>query len=326
MLFNKINFNCYRLCFDLLIKNSKPRVQSLARSLSSSNATPEITTLSPTEPPPPEPPSQPLEPTDFNLEALDLKNVNQELTPIRQVWIENMSTPYSMKLGIVDLHPRIFSVFPRPDVIQENHKWQVLYKHVDWRCMKTRAEISGSTKKPWPQKGTGRARHAGRKAPQWKNGGWANGPRGPKTYFYMLPWHKRVQGLISMLSSKMAQNDLHVVDTFESFPKDGTAAHLEELCETRGWGPSVLFVDNVDLAMSPMATHATHFHNATETVNHINVLPVYGLNVYSMLKHETLVLTLDAIKDIEKRLLFQLERIDLKNVIFEYKPNGIHRI
>src|SRR5699024_1733638 len=152
------------------------------------------------------------------------------------------------------------------------------------------------------------------------------GPRGPRSYFYMLPWPKRMAGLISTLSCKFSQNDIHVVDSFESFPLDGTDAHLGELCEARGWGPSVLFVDRMDLDMAPQCTKATHFYKATQTIKHINVVPMYGLNVFSMLKHETLVLTVDAIKDIESKLLLQLKRIDLKNVIFKYKPDGVYRL
>lgn len=266
------------------------------------------------------------EPKHFDVEALDLCNVNSSIMPTRETWIENMSTPHSIKLAILPLHPLIFGAFPRPDYIQENHKWQTLYKHVDWRCMRTRGELQGTNKKPWPQKGMGRARHGDRLAPQFKNGGWATGPRGPRSYFYMLQWPKRVAGLISTLSCKFAQNDIHVVDTFESFPLDGTAAHLEELCEARGWGPSVLFVDKMGIDSAPQATTATHFSQATESINHINVVPMYGLNIFSMLKHETLVLTVDAIKDIESKLLLQLKRVDLENVIFKYKPDRVFRV
>ncbi|KAH7640222.1 mitochondrial ribosomal protein L4 [Dermatophagoides farinae] len=270
--------------------------------------------------------SQVIDPILVNIARTTLTDTNIAVTPIRQAWIENMSTPNSIKLGLMELHPNIFSIHPRPDVIQENHKWQTLYKHVDWTCMKTRSELRGSNRKPWPQKGTGRARHGSRRAPMWIGGGWATGPRGPKTYFYMLPFHKRLAGLISTLTSKLAQNDLHIVDTFETFPLDGTVEHLEELCETRGWGPSVLFVDQIDVSQYPMATSAQHFQQACESINHMNVMPVYGLNVYSMLKHETLVLTIDAIRTIEQRLLFNLNRIDLRNVTHKQHPNPIRNM
>ncbi|KAF7488795.1 39S ribosomal protein L4 [Sarcoptes scabiei] len=246
--------------------------------------------------------------------------------PLRQVWIENMSTPDSIKLGLMELQPEIFSAFPRPDLISENHKWQTLYKHVNWLSLKTRSELKGSNRKPWPQKGTGRARHSSRRAPQWKNGGWACGPRGPKTYFYMLPHAKRVQGLIATLSAKFSQNDVHIVDTFRTFPEDGTVAHLEELCENRNWGPSVLFVDQIDLQLYPKKTFADHFAKVVDEINHINLLPVYGLNVFSMIKHETLVMTVDALETIQRELLFQLNRIDLRNANRKYKPVGLSNL
>lgn len=268
-----------------------------------------------------------IEPKIIEIEKKTLTNVNINVTPIRQIWIENMYTPISIKLGLFELHPKIFSVFPNPELIQKNHKWQTLYKHVNWLCLKTRAELKGSGKKPWPQKGSGRARHGSRRAPMWIRGGWATGPRGPRTYYYMLPFNIRLNGLIAMLSSKFAQNDLHVVDTFETFPADGNQSHLEELCETRGWGPSVLFVDKMDLEFYPKCTNAQHFYEATTNVNHINVIPVYGLNVFSMLKHETLVLTVDALNEIQECLLFNLERIDLRKLsTVNYKPNRIYRM
>ena len=261
----------------------------------------------------------------FSLDKV-LKNVNPDLTLVRQAWVESMSTPSSVKVGLLELHPQVFSAFPRPDIIQKNFDWQVKYKHVNWLNMPTRAEVRGANKKPWPQKGLGKARHGSRKSPQWIRGGWAHGPRGPRTYFFMLPWPTRVAGLISMLSLKYSQDDIKIVDSFEDFPRDGTLAHVEELCETRGWGPSVLFVDKMDIEDTPKATKSEHFENAMKNIPHINILPVYSLNVFTMLKHETLVLTVDAAKHIQDRLLFQLNRIDLRNVVKAYKPDGVYRL
>jgi large subunit ribosomal protein L4 len=254
-------------------------------------------------------------PLVINREISHLNNVNTNVSPIREVWLENMSTKESIKLSIIGLHPSIFGTFPRIDLIQENHKWQKLYKSIDWRFMKTRAEMPGSGRKPWPQKGTGRARAGSVRAPQFVGGGWAHGPRGPKTWFYMLPFPKRVKGLTSMLSAKLAQDDIRVVDTLETLPSD-KSSFIEDLCYERGWGPSVLFVDSSDIFPKNISI-------ATESIKHINLMPVYGLNVHSMLKHETLVLTLAAVQEIESKLLFQLRRTDLKNVIYKHRPSGV---
>jgi large subunit ribosomal protein L4 len=105
----------------------------------------------------------------------------------------------------------------------------------------SRAELPGGGRKPWPQKGMGRARHGSIRSPLFKGGGQAHGPRAPKSYLYMLGFDFRLQGLTSTLSVKLAQDDLHVVDSLE-IPSD-EPQYIEELIESRNWGPSVLFVD-----------------------------------------------------------------------------------
>ena len=282
-------------------KNVKPvlRVSKTCRLLSTSTIG---------EPPLEKPDTSPIDtvieslPLVINRHLKGIDNVNTDVMPIREVWLENMSSIESIKLSLVALHPSVWGEFPRVDFIQQNHKWQTLYKKIDWTWMPVREELSYNNRKPWPQKGTGRARARGIRAPQWKNGGWVHGPRGPKTYFYILPFDMRLRGLISMLSTKLAQDDLKVVDTLESLTSD-KPEHIEQLCQERGWGPSVLFVDTTDL-------FPTNISIATNEINHINLMPVYGLNVFSMLKHETLVLTLAAVEDIENKLLFHLRRTD----------------
>lgn len=218
-------------------------------------------------------------------------------TEPKQAWLENIDTVNSEKLGIIDLHPDIFSVPPRMDILHTNVKWQQMYKKIDWTRLPTRAELPGSGKKPWRQKRTGMHRAGSRRAPQWRHGGIAHGPRGPKTWYYMLSYAEREQGLRTALSVKYAQDDLHIVDSLE-IPTDDPD-YIQELVDTRFWGFSVLFVDDSD-------EMPVNFTLATSEYGQYNYLPVYGLNVYSMLKHETLVMTLAAVEKIEKKLLEQL--------------------
>lgn len=176
---------------------------------------------------------------------LDTEQFQPKYQAARQVWIENLDTVAEQKCGLLDLHPTIFATTPRIDVIHQNVEWQRKYRFVSFANTKTRSEVHGGGRKPYPQKGLGRARHGSIRSPLWRGGGIAHGPRSPTTHFYMLPVHQRILGLTSALSVKLAQNDLHVVNELE-LPVDDPE-YLRQLIEQRVWGPSVLFVDTSDI-------------------------------------------------------------------------------
>lgn len=167
--------------------------------------------------------------------------VVSQFSKVREVWIENMNTVEEKKLGLIELHPEVFATQPRVDIIYDNIEWQRKYRYVSFATTKTRAEVRGGGRKPWPQKGLGRARHGSIRSPIFKGGGVAHGPRSPKPHFYMLPFYTRVAGLISTLSIKLAQNDLRIVNDLE-IPTDN-ADFVKSLIKERNWGPSVLIVD-----------------------------------------------------------------------------------
>ncbi|GBP20436.1 39S ribosomal protein L4, mitochondrial [Eumeta japonica] len=177
---------------------------------------------------------------NLNVEKKDWKFQPQYMKP-REVWIENMDTIDEKKMGLIELHPDVFAASPRIDIIHRNMIWQSKYRWVSWAHTKTRAEVRGGGRKPHPQKGQGRARHGSIRSPLYRGGGVIHGPRSGTTHFFMLPFHVRVHGLSSMISIKLAQDDLHVVNNLE-LPTD-ESQYLEDLIEKRNWGPSVLFVD-----------------------------------------------------------------------------------
>lgn len=208
-----------------------------------------------------------------------------------QAWVETLAkSGDDMKLGIVNLHPRIFAISPRLDILARNVYWQSLYSKIvqillvfivnlkifgelkfflscfikDYSWAPTRAEIQGRNKKPWQQKGLGKARHGSRLSPQWMGGGVAHGPRGPKSYYFMEGVNVRVLGLRTALTVKFHQNDLHIVDNLEIPHEDPQVnfrhshlfnllikkiffflkyKYLQDLVEAKHWGPSVLFID-----------------------------------------------------------------------------------
>uniref|UniRef100_A0A2K6F974 Large ribosomal subunit protein uL4m n=1 Tax=Propithecus coquereli TaxID=379532 RepID=A0A2K6F974_PROCO len=212
--------------------------------------------------------------------------VPAHLSPV-QAWIESLKGYEQERVGLAELHPDVFATAPR-------YKWGLYAK------TKTRAEVRGGGRKPWPQKGTGRARHGSIRSPIWRGGGVAHGPRGPTSYYYMLPMKLRAQGLKVALTVKLAQDDLHIVDSLELPTAD--PQYLTELARYRRWGDSVLLVD---LAHEEMPQNIVE---ATSRLKTFNLIPAVGLNVHSMLKHQTLVLTLPTVAFLEDKLLWQDSR------------------
>lgn len=223
----------------------------------------------------------------------------------RQVWIENMTTTDVQRTGLMELHPDVFAATPRIDIIHRNVIWQRKYRFVSFAHAPTRAEKPGGGRKPWPQKGQGRARHGSIRSPLFMHGGRAHGPRNPTSYYFMLPFDLRVAGLTSTLSAKLAQDDLHIVDDLEIPTED--PEYIRSLVDERKWGPAVLFINHEDIVPRNIAI-------ATDSIGYLNIMPAYGLNVYSMLKHNTLIMTAKAAEHIQERILYQLNRLDIFSV------------
>lgn len=225
-------------------------------------------------------------------------------TSPRQAWVEDLSsTKWTPGSGhLVELHPEIWAVRPRLDILYDNVAWQEKYKTVGWNYVKDRYELPRQMiGRPWPQKGMGRARHATDRSPLWIQGGKAHGPKAPTVNFFMLPYHLRIAGLTHALSSKFAQDDVRIVRDLEIPTED--PKYIEDMINTRNWGISVLFSCSNDIFPRNITA-------ATSEILHTNLMPVYGLNVTSLLKHKTLVITLDALNRIEDRILFAIHRMD----------------
>ncbi|XP_063787548.1 large ribosomal subunit protein uL4m [Pseudophryne corroboree] len=225
--------------------------------------------------------------------------VPSHLSPIT-VWLESLNShPEDELQGLVHLHPDVFDVPPRIDVIHQVVTWQRNFKRISYAKAKTRAEVRGGGRKPWRQKGTGRARHGSIRSPLWRGGGVAHGPRGPTSYYYMLPMKLRVLGLKTALTTKLAQNDLHIIDSIEISSPD--PEYFIDLLKQHQWGESVLIVDSSE-------NMPENIYNATVNLQKITVIPAIGLSVYSMLKHDTVLLTVGAVDFLEEKLLWQDSR------------------
>lgn len=218
--------------------------------------------------------------------------VPAHLSPV-QTWVQTLMK--EEPVGITELHPDVFNVPPRLDILHQVEVWQRNFKRISYAKTKVRSEVSGGGRKPWRQKGSGRARHGSIRSPLWRGGGVSHGPRGPTSYYYMLPMKVRVLGLKVALSSKFNQDYLHVVDSLEVSSPD--PQFLSELIRLKHWGNSVLLV-NLDEEIPE------NLLRATETLKTVNIIPALGLNVHSILKHESLVLTLETVRFLEEKLLW----------------------
>jgi len=222
----------------------------------------------------------------------------------RQAWIENLDSIERRNVGLIELHPDVFAATPRIDILHQNVHWQRMYRYVSFAHTRKRSEMPGGGRKPWPQKGLGKARAGSIRSPLFKGGGIVHGPRSPTSHFYMLPFYSRVFGLTSALSVKLVQDDLHVIQDLD-IPTE-SPDYINSLVEERQWGPSVLFIDDNEIAPRNITL-------ALDTLKHMNIMPVFSLNVLSMLKHSTLVLTVAAVNRIQERILFQLNRSDSRD-------------
>ncbi|XP_030290456.1 large ribosomal subunit protein uL4m [Sparus aurata] len=274
-------------------------VKRLASSFSGESALPPNLLL-PTNLVDPSRLKRPPPPADCSLPVLRKCDavVPAHLSPVH-TWVETLESLDGEPVGLAQLHPDVFAVPPRLDILHSVETWQRNFKRISHANTKVRSEVRGGGRKPWKQKGSGRARQGSIRSPLWRGGGVAHGPRGPNSYYYMLPMKVRVLGLKVALSSKMAQDYLHIVDSLNIPTPD--SRYLLELIKQRHWGQSVLIVDVAEEIPENIL-------EATADLKTVNIIPAIGLNVHSLLKHEAVVLTLDTIKFLEDKLLWHDER------------------
>lgn len=190
--------------------------------------------------------------------------------------------------GTADLADEIFGATPRPDIMARVVHWQQAKRRAGTHKVKGLSEVSGTTKKPYRQKGTGNARQGSLRAPQMRTGGVVHGPV-VRDHGYDLPKKVRRLGLISALSQKQADGKLVVIDRAAGVEKTkDLTAKLRVMGLT-----SVLFVDaDVDQG----------FLRASQNIAGVDVLPTIGANVYDILRHDVLVVTSAGLEGLTARL------------------------
>ena len=195
------------------------------------------------------------------------------------------------EVGEVDLSDAVFAAPVRVDLMQRAVRWQLAKRQAGTHKAKTVGEISGSTRKPWKQKGSGRARTSSLRSPQFRGGAVIFGPI-PRSHAHKLPKKVRSFALRSALSSKQAEGKLRIVDdiTMKNAKTSKLADHLAKLdCPS-----SILFIDGPEIDENLV--------RAARNIAGFDVLPPQGANVYDILRRDTLLLTKTAVEQLEARL------------------------
>ena len=183
------------------------------------------------------------------------------------------------KVGSVDLDPKLFGVRVKPAVVHEVLVMQLASRRQGTAATKEKGDVSGGGKKPWKQKGTGRARAGSTRSPLWRGGGVIFGPH-PRRYGYRVPSQKARLALQGALSAKAAAGEVLIVD------------HLQlETAKTKAVTAMVKGLGLEGKALVVVDQPSDALKRAARNHPHVEVLPLASLNLYDVLRHRYLITT-----------------------------------
>ncbi|CAL5403824.1 hypothetical protein ACSBR2_027332 [Camellia fascicularis] len=232
----------------------------------------------------------------------DLLSRKQVITPERtQGLLQDLVIPvtnfHNEDKGLMVLAGDVFDVPIRKDIVHRVVLWQLAKRQQGTHSTKTISEVSGTGRKPWPQKGTGRARHGTLRGPQFRGGAVMHGPK-PRSHAFKLNKKVRRLGLKIALSARAAEGKLMVFEDFEvpTHKTKNIVNYVKQMEEAK----KLLLVDGGPINEK--------LKLATQNLHYVNVLPSIGLNVYSILLHDTLMMSRDAINRIVERMHTPINR------------------
>ena len=192
------------------------------------------------------------------------------------------------KVSDVELAESVFGIEPNEAIVHSVLVNYLANQRQGTQSTKTRAEVRGGGKKPWRQKGTGRARQGSIRAPQWIKGGIALGPK-PRSYSYTVNKKERRLALKSILSSKVTENELTVVDKLE-VKEIKTKTMVKALADLKVEGKTLIVLpeNNQNVFMS------------ARNIEGVKTIALNNINVFDLLKYTNLILPLDTVKKIEE--------------------------
>ena len=192
------------------------------------------------------------------------------------------------KVSDVELAENIFGIEPNETIVHSVLINYLANQRQGTQSTKTRAEVRGGGRKPWRQKGTGRARQGSIRAPQWIKGGIALGPK-PRSYKYTVNKKERRLAIKSLLSSKVLEKELTVVDKLE-LSEIKTKTMVKALADLKVEGKTLIVLadKNENVLMS------------SRNIEGVKTILLNNINVFDLLKYNNLVLPLDTVKKIEE--------------------------
>ena len=189
----------------------------------------------------------------------------------------------------VELPEGVFGVEVRDHLLYEVVRYQLARRRQGTTHTKNRSAVRGGGRKPWRQKGTGRARAGSRRSPLWRGGGAVFGPM-PRSYGYSMPKKKRRAALCGALSLKLRENAFRVIERFDvAQPKTRQIVQMIRIFTDE---PKVLL-----LVGEPNET----LHLSARNIQQVKVLPVVGLNVYDLLHYNMIICAEEALDKIAGR-------------------------
>lgn len=192
--------------------------------------------------------------------------------------------------GDIEVSETVFGLEVRKDILHRMVQYQLSKRQSGTHKTKTISEISGTTKKPFKQKGTGSARQGSLRSAQMRGGATIFGPV-VRSHAISLPKKVRALALKHALSQKQKEGSLFVIDS--TSVKAAKTKQLAESFKKNGWDkPLIIDGEKINEA----------FAKAARNIKHVDVLPQAGINVYDILRHKQLVLTKDACAHLEERL------------------------
>ena len=192
------------------------------------------------------------------------------------------------KVSDIELNDSIFGIKPNEKIVHIALVNYMANQRQGTANTKTRAEVAGGGRKPWKQKGTGRARQGSIRAPQWIKGGIALGPK-PRSYKYTVNKKERRLAIKSILSSKVLNNELTVVDKLEL--KEIKTKNMVKALES-------LKIEGKTLIVLPEKNK--NVQSSARNIEGVKTSLTNTINVYDLLKYNKLILTVDAVKNIEE--------------------------